>query len=146
MSRSDAGFKLNVASQIKALCDMVGVAFYLRLTGVALAPVPLLFELFGERIGVLDAFNIHAGAGVAIPVPGATLAFSNLITLNAEATLACAINHVEAGKTRADNDHIELFNVGGGGHCDSLFRHRFRGDTIPAPERRVRIAQLKVSV
>ena len=135
MRGGDAGFKLNIASQIEALCDVVGVALYLRLTGIALAPVPLLFEFFGEGVGVLDALNIHTSTGVAIPVPGATLALSNLITLNGEATLPCAIDHIEAGKTRADNDHIDIFNVGGGGHCDLLFRHRFRCDTIPAPER-----------
>ena len=121
MSCGDPSLKLNIASQIKALCDVVGVAFYLRLAGVALAPVPLLFELFRERIGVLDAFNIHAGARVAIPIPGAALALPNLITLNAESTLSRAIDHVEAGKACADNDHIELFYVRGGSHCDSLF-------------------------
>ena len=87
MSCGDPSLKFNIASQIKALCDVVGVAFYLRLTGVALSPVPLLFELFRERLGVLGAFDIDAGTGVAIPIPGATIARSNLITLNAETTL-----------------------------------------------------------
>ena len=116
---------------------MVGVALYLRLTGIALAPVPLLFELFGERIGVLDAFNIDTGTGVAIPVSGATLARSNLIALNAETTLPCAIDHVEASKARPNNHHVDVFNVGGGGHCDVLFPASLGGDTIPAPEHSV---------
>ena len=137
MSCGDPSLKLDIAPQIKALCNVVGVALYLRLTGVSLAPVPLLFEFFRERIGVLDAFNIHAGTGVAVPVPGATLALSNLITLDAEATLPCAIDHVEAGKARPNNNHVDVFNVGGGGHWDVLFPASLKGDTIPAPRHSV---------
>ncbi len=89
--------------------------------------------------GALDAFNIHAGAvaAVPVPVPGATLALSYLITLNAEATPPCAINHVEACKTRAGNDHVDVFDTGGG-HCDVLVPAPVGGDTIPAPRHSVR--------
>ncbi len=87
--------------------------------------------------GALDAFNIHAGGGAAVPVPGATLALSYLITLNAEATPPCEINDVEVCETRAGNDHVDVFDTGGG-HCDVLVPAPVGGDTIPAPRHSVR--------
>ena len=78
----DAGAKLNVLAQIKAICDVVSVALDLWLTGVAFAPVPLLLKLLGKRIRLFDTLDIDSRAGVTIPVPGAADSLSDLETLN----------------------------------------------------------------
>ena len=38
---------------------------------VAFGPLPFRLQCRRELIGVLHAFNVHAGAGVTVPEPGA---------------------------------------------------------------------------
>ena len=75
----DAGIELNIGAQIETVGDVVGVFQDFRLRRVALAPVPVLLPLVGERIGILHAFDVTAGAGIAVPVPGAPDATALLI-------------------------------------------------------------------
>jgi hypothetical protein len=51
--------------------DVSQVAEDFRLRGIALRPLPLGLELGIEAIGVVQTFDVAAGAGVAVPVPGA---------------------------------------------------------------------------
>ena len=99
---------------------MVGVSLNFGLTRVAFAPVPLLLQFSRERIRVFDAFNIDSGARVSIPIPGAAHALTHLVTLNAEATLPRAIDHVQASEPGADDDHVDLL-LSTCGHDESRF-------------------------
>jgi hypothetical protein len=62
---------LDLSTQVVAIGDVIGVAEDLRLAGVALGPVPFLLQLVVEGVGVLHALDVAAGAGIAVPVPGA---------------------------------------------------------------------------
>ena len=75
----DAGIELNIGAQIETVGDVVGVFQNFRLRRVALTPVPVLLQLVGERIGILHAFDVTAGAWIAVPVPGASDATALLI-------------------------------------------------------------------
>ena len=75
----DDGVELDVGAETKTVGDVVGVFQNLRLRRVALAPVPFLLQLFGERIGILHALDVAARAGIAVPVPGAADAIALLI-------------------------------------------------------------------
>ena len=74
----DPGIEDNVAAQIEAVGDMVGIAEDFGLGRVALFPDPGLLQGFRERVGVLQAFDIAARARVTIPVPGAAHAAAGL--------------------------------------------------------------------
>ena len=73
MGCGDTRVELDVGSQIKPVGDKLQVAQDFRLAGKALAPGPLLQDLFRETIRehVIHAFGIAASAGIAVPVPGA---------------------------------------------------------------------------
>ncbi len=67
--RLNARIKLNIATQIEPVSDMVGVSQNLGLRRIALAPLPFLLQLFRKRIGILHALDVAARAGITIPVP-----------------------------------------------------------------------------
>ena len=69
--RRDAGVELDVAAQVEAIGDVVDVVQDLRLGGVALGPLPFLLQLVGEGVGILQALDVAARAGIAVPEPGA---------------------------------------------------------------------------
>ena len=102
---------------------MVGVGQDFRLRRVFFRPVPLLVELFGERKRILHALDVAARAGIAVPVPGAADTAAGFIDPGMEAEAAKAVQHVQAGKARADNDGIIdraglrlVVTIGGAGH------------------------------
>ena len=101
-------FKLDVAAQIEAVGDVVGVSQDLRLRGIAFAPAPLLLQLGRELVGVLHAFDVAACAWVTVPVPGAADARARLEDARLEAPPAQLMQHVEAGKSRADDNGVEV--------------------------------------
>ncbi|MGY3080728.1 hypothetical protein ACVWZZ_007136 [Bradyrhizobium sp. LM6.10] len=105
----DVGVELDVPAQIKPVSDVVGVFQNLRLRCVALAPVPFLLELFRERIGILHALDVATRTGIAIPVPGAADAAALLVDSRRETEPAQTVQHVHAGETRADDDHVVGF-------------------------------------
>src|SRR3981189_3218706 len=88
---------LPFAPQIETVGDMVGVFQDLGLRRVALAPVPLLLQLFRERIGILHALDVAARAGIAVPVPGTTDAIALLIDPRRHALPAQPVQHAHAG-------------------------------------------------
>ena len=102
----DAGLERNVPAQVEAIGHVVQVAQDLRLSGVALAPVPLLLKLLGERVRVGHALDVAAGTGVAVPVPGAADVAGCLDPLRREPELSQAIEHVETGGACADDDRV----------------------------------------
>src|SRR5262249_23820231 len=60
----------DVASEVVPVGDVSQVAQDLRLRRVALRPVPRPLELRVEAVRVVDALDVAARAGVAVPVPG----------------------------------------------------------------------------
>ena len=61
----------DVPAEIEPVRHMLQVAQDLRLGGEALAPPPLLLQCVGELVRILDTIEVAAGAGIAVPVPGA---------------------------------------------------------------------------
>ena len=104
-----AGVEADVALQVEAVGDMVEVAQDLRRPGIALGPLPLPRQLFGERVAVGVAFRIAARAGVAVPVPGAADPSACLQHLDRKTQpVAQAEQLVEAGKPGADDQRVEV--------------------------------------
>ena len=64
--------ELDIFEQIEFIGYVLQVSQGLRLPGEMLGPVPLVEQFLGKRICVRVAFRIEPGAGVAIPVPGAS--------------------------------------------------------------------------
>ena len=78
MAECHPRIELNVAAQLEAVGDVVGVTQDLRLRRIALGPNPLLLQLLRELVRILHALNVAACARVAVPIPGATDAASGL--------------------------------------------------------------------
>jgi hypothetical protein len=74
----DLGLELDVAAQVETVGDVVGVAQDLGLGGVTLRPLPFLLQFGRELVGILDAFDVAARAGIAVPVPGAAEVLAGL--------------------------------------------------------------------
>ena len=98
--------------QIEAVGDVIDVAQDLRLRAVALGPLPFLLQLVGERVRVLQAFDVAAAARIAVPEPGAADAAAGLEGAHLQAELAQAVDGVEAADARADDDGVELGGFG----------------------------------
>lgn len=108
------GVIANVVAQAKPCDHMIEIAHEFGLGSVALGPIPFLGQRAGEFIGVLHAFNVAARAGVAIPEPRATSAATGFKDAGVEALLTQTVQHVESGKTGADDDRVERCNGVGG--------------------------------
>src|SRR5260370_11924538 len=63
--------ELNVAAQVKPVCDVIDVTQDFRLWRIALGPNPLLLQLLRELVRIPDALHVAARTGVAVPIPGA---------------------------------------------------------------------------
>ena len=83
--RRDAGVELDVAAEVETVGDVLEVGEDLGLLGELAAPTPLLEQLAGEREAVDVALGVAAGAGVAIPIPGAADAAAGFVDLDGEA-------------------------------------------------------------
>ena len=92
---------------------MIEISQDFRLGCVAFRPAPLGEELIVKAVAVIKAFDIAAGARIAIPMPGPADAGRTLDSLNGESTFAQAIHRVEAGKTRTYDDHVDAQAVAG---------------------------------
>src|SRR4030088_3086534 len=104
----DPGLEPDVAAQVEAVGDVVGIAQDLGLGGVALGPFPFLLQLGRELVGILDAFDVAARAGIAVPVPGAADALAGLEHPHPKTLQAQAVQHVHAAEPGADDHRIEI--------------------------------------
>jgi hypothetical protein len=101
--------ELDVGLEVEAFGAMLEIAQDLILLRIALGPVPLLQQVFVERVAIDVAIGIAACAGIAIPVPGAADPVAGLEHGDVEVELvAQRMQHVHAGKSGADDDGIEL--------------------------------------
>jgi hypothetical protein len=139
---------LEVPAKVESVCRMIEVRKDLRLRRVPLGPNPVLLQLFGERIGIIDAFDIATGARVLVPVPGTADIGATVETAYPETLLvAKAMYRVQAGESGSYDNHIEICTSGAGSHgklspfsCDAchyqvIFRsasHRPNGGTLSA--------------
>ena len=105
--RRDAGIEHDLAAQVEAVGDVVGVSEDFRLRRILLRPVPFLVQLLGEREGILQALDVAAGAGIAIPVPRSANAAAGFVNPRGESEPPQPMQHVQAGKARADHDGIK---------------------------------------
>ena len=106
--RRHPGAEADVAPEVEPVRHMVGIGQDFRLRGVFLGPLPLLVQFLGEGIGILQALDIAARAGIAVPVPGAAYIAAGLEDPRREAELAQAVQHVHAGKARPDDHGVEV--------------------------------------
>jgi hypothetical protein len=119
--RRDAGIEHDLAAQVEAVGDVVGISEDFRLRRILLRPVPFLVQLFGEREGILQALDVAAGAGIAIPVPGPADAATGFVNPCRESEPPQPMQHVQAGKARANHDGVKLSRFGRA--CYTLLSH-----------------------
>ena len=103
-----AGEELDVPPQIETIGDMVDVPQDFRLRCVALRPVPLLLKLIRKRVGIVHALDVAAGAGIAIPIPGAADPLPCLKYAGGEAEATQPVQHVKPGKPGSDDNRVDL--------------------------------------
>ena len=102
----DRAAELHVAAQVELVGDMVQVFQRVGLGGEMLLPVPFLHQLLGKGVAVGPAFGIEAGAGIAVPVPGAADIGAGLEDARGHAQFAQAVEHEHAGNPGADDDRV----------------------------------------
>ncbi len=90
---------------------MFGVTQDFWLGGVLFRPLPFLLQFLGELVGVLQTRYVASGAGLAIPIPGTANTSTTFEHLGRESRLPCAMQHVQAGKTRADDCNVHGVSV-----------------------------------
>ena len=110
--RRDAGIEHDLAAQVEAIGDVVGVGEDFRLWRILLRPVPVLVQFLRKREGILQALDVAAGSGIAIPVPRPANAAAGFINPCSEAEPPQPIQHVQAGKARADHNGVKLPGFG----------------------------------
>src|SRR5882762_8101234 len=103
----DACVEGDQTAEVKPLGDMVRVAENFRLRGQQLAPLPVLLQLLREAERILHALDIAAGAGIAIPVPGAADAAPRLEGAHVKTELAQAMQQVKAGEAGTDDEDVD---------------------------------------
>src|SRR5690606_10724735 len=104
---ADTGEEVVGRAQVVAVGDMLDVAQDLLLRGEPFGPGPFLLQLLVERVGVVDALDIAAGAGIAVVVPGAADAFGGFESVHAHAEAAQFVHRVQAGDACPDDDGVE---------------------------------------
>ena len=108
MRGGHAAVEPNVAPQVELVRDIIQIPLVFGLTREVLLPVPFLEQLLGKGIAVGPAFGIEAGAGIAVPVPGAADAATGFEHAHLETEFAQPIKLVETGNAGADDDGVEI--------------------------------------
>ena len=104
----DPAAELDVATKVVLVCDVVQVPQYFGLGGVLLRPLPVPRPVRVEAEHVVDAGDVDACAGVAIPVPGAAYVVTRLEYAHRktrEPETVCGVQTREAG---ADDHNIHI--------------------------------------
>ena len=101
-----AGVELDIAPQVEPVGNMVDIAQDLRLGAVALRPGPLLLQIVVEGIGIFQALDVAARAGIAVPEPGAADARTSLEHPHGKPQPAKPMQRVEPAQATADDRHI----------------------------------------
>ena len=104
--RVDARLETDVAAEVEAIGDMVGVAKDLRLRRVALRPVPLLFQLWRERVRVVERLDVAARPGIAVPPPRPADVAGGLEDADGKSQTAKSVQGVHPAEPGADDDRV----------------------------------------
>ena len=105
--RGDAGAEPHVAPQVEPVDHVVEVALDLGLLGEVLLPLPFLEQLLREQVAVGVALRVEPCPGVAVPVPRAAHAVAGFDQPRGEAGFEGAVQLVDAGDARADDQHVD---------------------------------------
>ena len=108
MRGRDPALELDVAAQVELVGDVIQIALGLGLAGEVLLPVPFFQQFLRKGVAVGPALGIEAGAGIAVPVPGAADAGAGFEHPHLEAEFSQLVELVEAGNTGADDDRVEI--------------------------------------
>ena len=115
--RRDAGVELDIGPQVEPVSDMVEIGEDFRLLGILAAPAPLLEQLPGKGEAVDVALGVAAGAGVAVPIPGAADAAPGFVDLDGKAHhVPQTPQHPKSGEAGADDYGVEVSAVLQAGH------------------------------
>ena len=109
----DLAIELHVLAQAELVGDAVEVAQVLGLAGEVLLPVPFVQKLAREGVAVGPALRIEARPGIAVPVPGAAEIAAGLEHGGLDAEVDQALDLVDAGDARADDDGFVVLLHGG---------------------------------
>ena len=107
-----APVKADIAAQIMAVSNVVGIGQDFRLPRKPLRPRPFLLQFTVKLIGILQTFNVAAGARIAVPIPGAANPVTGFNSRRRQAHLAQAIEQIHASKAGPNNNHIDTIR-----HC-----------------------------
>ena len=105
--RDDAGVERDVAAQVELVGDPIQIAQDLGLGGVLLRPVPLLLELLGKRVAVVDALDVTACPRIPVVVPGAADFGSGLEHPHREPLTAQLVQGIQPGEPRAHDHRVQ---------------------------------------
>ena len=111
MRRGNGGFELDVAPEVELVGDVVQISLGFRLAGEMLLPVPFVEQFLGKGVAVGPTFGVKPRAGITVPVPGTADTGAGLEHPRRQAEFAQAVELIEAGHPRADDDRVEI-----GGH------------------------------
>jgi hypothetical protein len=104
----DNAAKFDIASQIELVSDVVKIGQCLRLRGEQLTPVPLLEQLFRERVAVAITLGIEAASRIPVLVPGAADVVVRLKNANPNAQFSEPEQLIKAADACADDDEVVL--------------------------------------
>src|SRR5258706_11355091 len=112
MRGRDARAEAGIAPQVELGGDVIEVGADLRRTRVALARLPLVVQLAGEKVTVRVAFRVAARARIAVPVPGAADVAARLEHPHPQPeAIAQAMQLVEPREARADHQCVEMHGL-----------------------------------
>src|SRR5262249_48928478 len=120
----DAFAELDVGFEVEAFGAVLKIAQDLILLWIAFGPVPLLQQVFVERVAINVAVRIAARARIAIPVPGAADPVAGLEHSDVQVELvAQRVKHVHAGKAGTDDNGIEVGSLARSWRTPLRIRH-----------------------
>ncbi len=108
MRMRDPGAELDVATKVVLVGDVVQVPQYLGLGGVLLRPLPVARPVRVEAEHVVDAGDVDACAGVAVPVPGAAHVVTLLENAHRMAREPETVRGVQTREAGADDHNIHI--------------------------------------
>src|SRR5580704_2447075 len=103
-----ASVEANVAAEAEFFVDVAEIVAKFLPRRIEFAELPCPPHVVA-RILVDGAGGIDARPGIAIPVPDAAKAAPGLEHLDGHAHAAQAVEEIEAGESRADQDDVEIF-------------------------------------
>lgn len=101
----DTVAEADVTANVEAVGHEADVALHLLLAGVALGPVPFLFDL-REGEAVRPAFTVGPGARVPVPVPGAADVGSRFERDGGQSEFLQFDEHAHTGEAGTDDQGI----------------------------------------